>query len=159
MGAYVCTSTCKPTHAHTHSDLKSDEPNHCHRHTNSHLCTHNMVCIYMYIAICMYMWLHICICIYTYMCIYLYVYSYKSVYTHMRGHRICLNHRSRNTGFGLRVFLALSNKSVFVLSMTCSSKTLRTIWLVTFSARLTWSRHICSTLHHIFGCLLFLKFG
>ena len=168
---YVCVHVFSPTWVHMYVLPRASQHTHTHTlilklmsqtiATGIQIHTHNMVCICTCgcVSVCMYMWLRICICIYTYMCIYLYVYSYKSVYTHMRGHRICLNHRSKNTGFGLRVFLALSNRSVFFFSMTCSSKTLRQILLVTFSARLTWSRHICSTLHHIFGCLLFLKFG
>ena len=50
---------------------------------------------------------------------------------------------SVNTGFGLRIFLALWNKRTLFCSMTCSSKPFKQILLVTFTLRLTQRQHLC----------------
>ena len=62
--------------------------------------------------------------LYIYECMYVYIHKYMHT-CHINF--LAISHRSKNTGFGLRFFLAVSNKRTFFRSMTCSSKTLKQI--------------------------------
>ena len=87
----------------------------------------------------MYIYTHIYIHISIY--IYLDVYTYVSIYICMYACILIpldISRRSKKTGFGLLVFLAVSNSNVRRSSIMCTSKIRTTIWLVMFTARLTW---------------------